>query len=171
MSRHRVFVIPVIACMLLAGCAKPSAAPPVPGVPSTGMVEFVAYADAAVTAAEVSVGMIKSLSPADQALAQVAFSDLGQGITCVYNLAISGNPSIIATAGNIGACLSSVVIPAAAGPQLSAILRAVFASVQAFATAYSGLTVAQQTATLAAITPASTSPVMARLNKLTTPKS
>jgi hypothetical protein len=166
LSRNFPILLALAACLLLAGCAKTTTVPGTPPAPSAGAAQFVAYADAAVTAAEAAVTLIPGMSAQDQALAQTALGDVGIGITCVYNLAISVDPTVVATAARISACLSSMTIPPQAGPQLTAILKTVFASIQAFATAYAAETPALQTATLAAITPASTGAVAQRAAKL-----
>jgi hypothetical protein len=164
MKNVRCFPI-LAACLLLAGCAKTTAVPGTPPAPSAGAAQFEAYADAAVSAAEVAVALIPGMSAQDQQLAQIGFSDLGTGITCVYNLAISGSPTV-ASVAQVSACLSSLTVPPQAGPTLAAILKGVFASIKAFATAYAAESPAAQAATLAAITPQTTGAVAQRAARL-----
>jgi hypothetical protein len=164
MKSHNKFVM-AAACLLLAGCAKTTTVPATPAAPSAGAAQFVAYADAAVTAAEAAVTLIPGMSAQDQALAQTALGDVGIGITCVYNLAISGSPTV-ASVAQVSACLSSLTVPPQAGPTLAAILKGVFASIKAFATAYAAESPAAQAATLAAITPQTTGAVAQRAARL-----
>ncbi len=148
----------VVAALLFVGCAGKTVTPTTPGAPSASGLEFVAYAEASVTAAETAIALIPGLSATDQQLAQTALSDLGQGITCVYNEAISTDTAVVKV-GKVSACLSGLTVPSQASPQLQSILKGAFSTIQAFVTAYEAQTSAQQQATVAAITPASTQAV------------
>jgi hypothetical protein len=149
--------------IVCGGCAKSNTS--TPGAPSASAVQFVAYAEATVAAAETAVALIPGLSASDQALAQTALGDLGTGVTCVYNEAISTDTTVVKV-GKITACLSSLTIPPQASPQLQTILKGAFSTIQAFVTAYEAESASQQAATVAAITPATTAAVAQRAAKL-----
>lgn len=158
----KTIILSVLA-LTLVGCAK-NTNPNTPPAPTT-VVQFVGYADIAVTDAEFAVSLIPNLSASDQQLAQTLISDLGQTVTCVANAASSTDPAAVKIE-KTSACLSSLKIPPEAGPQVTAIVRGAFLAIQTFFAAYQAQNPAAQAATVAAITPAATRPLVARAQKL-----
>jgi len=141
--------------LLSVGCAGKNATPSTPGAPSAGAVQFEAYAEAAIAAGETAIALIPGLSASDQQLGQTALNDVGQGLTCVVNEAASTD-STVTKAGKIASCLSGLTVPSQASPQLQSILKGVFATIQAFVTAFEAQSATQQAATVAAIKPTQT---------------